>query len=100
MTESAFRDAEIDDFGAWPAVDLRDQDVRRFQVATDDAALVGVLDRVTDVDEQLQAIPHRQAPLITPVGERLAIDEFYREARMTAADGPGGEDVGDAGMIH
>ena len=49
-------DAEVDHLRHRPAVLHGDQDVRRLDVAVDDALLVGVLDRLADLDEQLQPL--------------------------------------------
>ena len=49
-------DAEVDDLGHGLAVVQRDQDVGRLDVAVDDSLLVGVLDGVADLDEQLQPL--------------------------------------------
>ena len=56
-------DAEVDDLGHRPAVVQRDQDVRRLEVAVDDALLMGVLHGLADVDEQLQPLARRQLVL-------------------------------------
>ena len=48
-------DAEINHLGHRHAVMQRHQDVRRLDVAVDDALLVRVLDGVANLDEQLQA---------------------------------------------
>ena len=49
-------DAEVDDLGHRLAVVQRDQDVGRLEVAVDDPLLVGVLDGLADLDEQLQPL--------------------------------------------
>jgi hypothetical protein len=52
-------DAEVDHLGHGHAVVQRDEDVRRLDVAVDDALLVGVLDGVADLDEQLEPLGWR-----------------------------------------
>ena len=49
-------DAEVDHLRHRPAVVQRDQHVRRLEVAVDDPFLVRVLDRVADLDEQLEPL--------------------------------------------
>jgi hypothetical protein len=44
-----FRQSEVDDLGDRLAVLRFDEDVGRLEVAVDDALLVGVLDRATDL---------------------------------------------------
>ena len=53
-------DAEVDDLRHRRAVVQRHQDVRRLEVAVDDALLVGVLHGLADLDEQLQPLAERQ----------------------------------------
>ena len=56
-----FRDAEVDHLRDGLIVLARDQDVRRLEVAMDDALLVRVLDGGADLQEQLEARRNRQA---------------------------------------
>ena len=51
-----FGDAEVDHLRHGHAVVQCDQDVRRLDVAVDDALLVGVLDGLADLDEQFQPL--------------------------------------------
>ena len=48
--------SEVDDLGHRLAVDQRDQDVGRLQVTMDDALLMGVLHRLADRHEELEAL--------------------------------------------
>ena len=50
--------------GTGLAVDERDQDVGRLEVAVDDPLLVGVLHRLADRHEQLQPLPGREPGLV------------------------------------
>ena len=59
VTIGCFGDAEIDHFGDRSAVGDRDHDVRRFDVAVDDALLVGVLDGVADARNEFEAVVRR-----------------------------------------
>ena len=52
-------DAEVDHLGHRLAVVEGDQDVRRLQVAVDDALLVGVLHGLADRDEELEPLARR-----------------------------------------
>ena len=49
-------DAEVDHLRHRHAVVQRDQDVRRLDVAVDDPLLVRVLDRLADLDEQVEPV--------------------------------------------
>jgi len=49
-------DAEADDLGNSHRTSGRDQDVRRLDVPVDDAFLVGMLNRLADLNEQLQPL--------------------------------------------
>ena len=57
---SGLGDAEVDHLGHRLAVVQRDQDVRRLEVAVDDAFLMGVLHGLADVGEQLQPLARRR----------------------------------------
>ncbi len=53
-------DAEVDDLGHWLVIVHGDQNIGRLEVAMNDALLMGVLDGLADVDEQLQPLARRQ----------------------------------------
>jgi len=53
--------SEIDDFGNREAVMHGDHDVRRLEVPMNDSLLMGMLDPVADLDEQLQPFLHADA---------------------------------------
>ena len=93
-------DAEVDHLGRRPAVDERDQHVRRLDVAVDDPLLVGVLDRPADRDEQLQPLAGRELGFVAVLGDRDAVDQLHHEEGPAGAGGPGVEDFGDVGMVH
>ena len=93
-------DAEVDDLGRGPAVDLGDQHVARLQVAVDDPLLVGVLHGLADRDEQLQPGPHREPLPVAVVGDRLALDQLHHEERLVGLGGAAVEDAGDVGVVH
>ena len=49
---------------------LRDQNVRGLQVPVDDAFLMGVLDGLADLAEQLQPLIRRESVAVTVIGDR------------------------------
>jgi hypothetical protein len=75
------RQPEIQDLGL--AV-LVDQDIARFQIAMDDAALMGVLNGFTDLNHQSQALARVQVPRIGIFTKGLAADDFHGEVRLEA----------------
>jgi hypothetical protein len=77
-----------------------DHDVRRLEVAMDDSLLVRVLDRVADLNEQLQPFSHAHAILVAVVGDLDPIDQLHDEVRSAGFGGSGIEDLCDVGMVH
>ncbi len=69
---SGFGDTEVDDFGDELAVLDADEDVGRFDVAMDDAFLVGMLESVADGNEETEvlasgeAVWSQKSPIATP----------------------------------
>ena len=66
---SRFRDAEINHLRHRHSVVQRDQDIRRLDVAVDDALLMRVLDRVADLDEQAQPLACGELVLVAVLGD-------------------------------
>jgi len=92
---------------------LAEHDVARLQVAVEDAPAVGVVDRVTDVEEPPQQLQQRQGPLTGiaafPLGsvklldgrlEVVAADEPHRVKRAAVVIGPQAVDRHDAGVLE
>jgi nucleotide sugar dehydrogenase len=71
--------AKVDHLGNRPAVVVRDQDIRRLNVAVDYPLLMGMLDRLTDLHEKLQPLAQRQPVLITVLRDRHAVNELHHE---------------------
>jgi hypothetical protein len=59
----------------------RDLDVRRLQIAVDDALVVRGLERVRDLERQPERLWNRQRARHQPLRERRALDELEDEAR-------------------
>jgi len=66
----------------------------------DDPLLVGVLHRLADLAEQLQAVAELQARLVAELGDRHALDQLHHEVRPAARGRPAVEHLGDVGMVH
>ena len=58
----------------------RDLDVRRFQIAVDDALLVRGFERLRDLARDRERLLNRQRTQRQTLGERRAFDEFEHEA--------------------
>jgi hypothetical protein len=93
-------DAEVDYLGYGDAVAEGHQHVRRFNIAVDDALLMGVLDGLADLDEEVDAFAGAEVILVAEVGNPNASDQFHDKVGTTGGSGSGIEDPGDAGMIH
>ncbi len=87
-------------FGTGLAVDHRDQDVRRLDVAVDDPLLMGMLDRLTDLDERGQASSGRQLLSIAELGDRHSPDQFHHEVRAPGPRAAGIQDPRDVRVVH
>ena len=72
----------------------------RFDVAVDDAFLVGVLDGATDLNEEFQSFTGGKKILITILGDARATDEFHDEVGPTGVRSTGAEDFGHVRMLH
>ena len=70
------RNAEVEDFRL---AAFGDQHVGRFEIAVDDAALVGVLHGVGQLDDQGGAPGDRQPLRTSVIGQRRTGDEFHHE---------------------
>ena len=79
-----------------PAV-VVEHDVRRLDVAVDDAVVVGVVQGLGDLGDQLGRVAERDRPVPQPVGQGLALDELLDQvarAVVGLADLVEGDDAG------
>ena len=90
-------DAEVDQRGR--AVGAH-QHVRGFEIQVQDQALVGVLDRQTDLPEQLQPFALRRPPFGQIAQQRLAFDVFHDEVGRAVAGFAAVDQAGDAAMVQ
>ena len=82
---------------------LVDQDIAGFQIAVDDAALMGVLNGFTDLNHQGQPLARVQVPCIGIFAQGLAVDDLHGEERLEPEPGIGRAgliDLGDARMLE
>src|SRR5262249_43680551 len=79
LLSRGFGDAEVDDFGDWLAVVLGHEDIRRLDVAMDDAFLMGVLDGMTDSTNELQPLAQGQMLLVAVIGNWHAFYKVHHE---------------------
>ena len=80
---------KVDHLGHRRAIVLADQDVRWFQVTVNDALLMSVLDGGTDLNKQLQPLPHRELPVIAVVRQRNALDQLHDKVGTTRTNAAG-----------
>src|SRR5206468_3831339 len=76
-----FGHAEVDHLRHWLSVDESHQDVRRLEVAMDDALLMGVLHRLANGGEQFQPFADAELGIVAELGERQAVDKLHDEVR-------------------
>lgn len=63
---------------------LGDEDVRRLDIAVDDAARMRRFQRIRDLNSIIQDHIERQRLVVDPVLQRLAIEEFHGDERLAA----------------
>ncbi len=95
-----FGDAEVDHLGDRHVVVVGDQDVRRLDVPVDDAFLMGVLDRLADLDEQLQPLAGGVSARVAVFGDRRPFDQFHDEVRPPGFGAAAVQHRGDALVVH
>ena len=93
-------DAKVDDLGDRFAILLGDQHVGRLEVPVDDPLLMGMLDRLADVDEDPQSLAGRQLVLVAVLRDRDAPHVIHHEVGSAALGRPGVEDLGDVRVVH
>ena len=92
--------AEINHLRHRHAVVQRDQDVRRLDVAMDDALLMRVLDRLADLDEQIQPFLGGELVLVAVLRDADAPHQFHHEIWPAQIGGARIQHLGDVRMIH
>ena len=65
-----------------------------------DPFLMGMLNRLTDGDEQLQTCAGAQVVLVTELGQSEPVDQFHHEVRPARLGGPGVQYSSDIQMVH
>jgi hypothetical protein len=94
------RHSEVDDLRLRPVVHLGHQDVRRFEVTVNDRLLVGVLNSVADLAEQLEALNGREPLFLAVAIHRNAGHVLHDEVRPTLGRRASVEDLGDPRVVH
>jgi hypothetical protein len=92
--------AKVDHLRHRPVVVPADQQVGRLQVAVNDPLLVGVLHRLANRDEQVEALGNRQSGLVAVLRDWHALDIFHDEEGPTLPGRAAVEHSGDVGMVH
>ena len=94
------RHAEIQNLGLSALIY---QDVARFQIPVDDAALVRMVHRVADLDHQLQPVTRVRAMRCNIGVQRIAPDELHRKIGLRPGPAVGGcglIDLGNPRMLQ
>jgi hypothetical protein len=97
---TGFGDAEIDHLGNRHAVMKGDEDIRWLDVAVDDAFLMRMLDRLADLNEELQTFAGRQTVLIAIVRDPDPAHQFHHEIRPPFLRATRVQHPRDVRMIH
>ncbi len=74
--------------------------VRGLDVAVNDALLVGMLNRLADGDEQIEAFLGCEAVAIAVLGDRDALDQLHHEEWPAGVGGTRIQNASDVGVVH
>ena len=77
-----------------------DQDIRRLEIAMDNALLMGVLDGLAYLDEQLEPLAGAEPLLVAVLGDRHTANQLHHKIRTSLLRGTAIEDLGDMRMLH
>ena len=80
-SDRGFGDAEINHLGHGHVVVLGDQNIRRFDVAMNDALLMRVLDGLANLDEQFEPLVGGEIVLVAVIGDLDPAHQFHDEER-------------------
>ena len=95
-----FRDAKVNHLGHRFAILERDQDVRRFDIAVDNALLVRVLQGMADLDEEVEPLLGREMILVAVVGDLDPPHQFHDEVGPAGVGRARIQNPGDIRMVH
>ena len=94
------RDSEVDHRRRGTAVAIAHEDVRRLEIAVQDALLVRGLDRVADGREQIDARRQVERAFVAIARDRLPGHEVHAEERPFVGRHPGVEDARHVGVFE
>ena len=93
-------DAEVNDLGHRHAIVERYKNVRRLDVAMDDALLMRVLDGLADPDEQGQTLAGRQPVLVAVIRDANPAHQLHHEIWPSGGRAARIKHLGDVRVIH
>jgi hypothetical protein len=100
LSLGGFGDAEVDHLGHRHTIVQCDEDVRRLDVAMDNALLMGVLDGLAHLDKEIEPLAGGDMRLIAVVRDPNAAHQFHYEVGAARLGGAGIEHLGDVRVIH
>ena len=100
LSASRLHDAEVNDFGHRHAVVDSHEDVRRLDVAVDDAFLMRVLNGVANLHEQIEPRADGKPGFITVIRDFHSAHQFHDEVRPSGFRRPGVKHLRNVGMVH
>src|SRR5262249_6312473 len=92
--------AEVDDLRHRLAVINGYQHVRRLEIAMDDALLMRVLNRIADLDEQLEPLFRWKLLIVAELSDRNSLHQLHCEIGAATFSATGVQHAGYVGMIH
>src|SRR5437762_821790 len=92
LISCGFGDPKINHLRNRNAIVERHQNVRRLEIAMNDALLVSVLDRLANLDEELEPGGGGEVMLVAVIGDSYALHQLHHEemgARCRSSPHPG-----------
>ena len=91
---------EVDNLGDRYLSRRGDEDVGRLKISVNHALLMCVLNSVTHIEEDLQALRKREPLLVTKRCKGLTVNVLHREVRLSVGHRSRVKDLGYVGVAH
>ena len=99
-TGSGLGNAKVNELGHGPVPVHGYQDIGGLDVPMDDTLLVGIVQALADLSEELEALFNAELAVVSVARDGHASDEFHSKVRPPGLSGAGIEYMGDIGMLQ
>ena len=98
---NGFGHSKVDDFGAGRSVVIGvDENIAGFEIPVNNAFLMGVLNSVANLFEELKSSIDGKLILVTEFGERESFHQLHRKERPAKSSGARIVDLCDVWVVH